>query len=109
MFLDPEWIAKQRAQIPSETNRIKAAVRMTGCFVGKLNPNYKTGFHVLRREIRERANGICELCKKGHKGLKGFLDIHHLDRNPENNSIDNTKMICPNCHRLEHIRMKNNE
>ncbi len=30
------------------------------------------------------------------------LDLHHKNKNHDDNSIDNLQVICPNCHRLRH-------
>ena len=41
----------------------------------------------------------CERC--GYKQYK-ILNVHHKDRNRENNGLDNLELICPNCHAEEH-------
>ena len=39
----------------------------------------------------------CELC-----GKTGKLDIHHIDENPNNNSLDNLMCLCRSCHMKIH-------
>ena len=34
---------------------------------------------------------------------EGMLDVHHLDNNHLNNSLDNLIWICPNHHRMKHL------
>ena len=45
----------------------------------------------------------CERC--GYNKFE-ILNIHHKDRNRNNNSIDNLELICPNCHFEEHYLEK---
>lgn len=54
-----------------------------------------------KRKHRRFVKELCEKC--------GFipehicqLDVHHLDRNHNNNAPNNLKTLCANCHRLEH-------
>ncbi|NJE08505.1 hypothetical protein E3E31_08215 [Thermococcus sp. M39] len=35
-----------------------------------------------------------------------YLEIHHKDRNPANNSLDNLVPLCKECHYYEHLGMK---
>lgn len=44
--------------------------------------------------------GKCERC--GFSKTK-ILEVHHRDRNPSNNSLENLELICPNCHAEEHF------
>lgn len=42
---------------------------------------------------------FCECC--GIDNWKGYpitLELHHLDGNRYNNSLDNLQILCPNCH-----------
>jgi len=41
----------------------------------------------------------CERCGFGKFQI---LQIHHKDKNRNNNSLDNLELICPNCHSQEH-------
>ncbi len=50
------------------------------------------------RLLKERGNK-CERCLYNKIEI---LQIHHIDRNPKNNSLENLSLICPNCHFEEH-------
>ena len=45
-------------------------------------------------------------CKKCGYDKYEILQVHHIDRNRENNEIDNLELICPNCHAEEHFLKK---
>jgi len=49
--------------------------------------------------LKERGK-ICECC--GYDKYK-ILQIHHKDRNRNNNTMDNLELICPNCHYEKHL------
>lgn len=57
----------------------------------------------LRRYIFEKFDNKCCLC--GWSEINPYtntlpLEIDHIDGNSENNSEDNLRLICPNCHSL---------
>lgn len=61
------------------------------------------------RETRNRANGICQLCKLpapfNDKNGNPYLEVHHviwLSRGGED-STNNTVSLCPNCHARMHV------
>lgn len=45
---------------------------------------------------------ICEDC--GYDAVPEILQVHHMDRNRTNNDISNLKVLCPNCHQIEHYK-----
>ena len=48
-------------------------------------------------------NDCCELCgwnKKPEGAKYSPCELHHLDGNPHNHSLDNLIILCPNCHSL---------
>lgn len=55
----------------------------------------------IREYLYERQNYKCELCNFEGYNLKTgntILQIHHIDGDSNNNSLDNLQVICPNCH-----------
>lgn len=51
--------------------------------------------------------GLCQLCRRPayHLG-DGWLEVHHLDVNPENNDPDNLIVVCKMCHtHIHHVQM----
>ena len=60
-----------------------------------INPNssYRRGYSHLKCTICSRCKFIGERCQ---------FDVHHIDRNHSNNSVENLETLCANCHRLEH-------
>lgn len=64
---------------------------------------------VIAAAVKERANGICDLCELpapfcNAEGLP-YLEEHHLVRLADggDDSLDNAVALCPNCHRKMHI------
>ncbi len=54
------------------------------------------------RLIKERGK-FCQRC--GYDKLE-ILQVHHKDRNTQNNNLENLELICPNCHCEEHYLEK---
>lgn len=54
------------------------------------------------RLLTQRGN-VCEGC--GYNKIE-ILQVHHKDRNRQNNNLDNLRLICPNCHYEEHYLEK---
>ena len=61
-------------------------------------------------EALERANGVCEKCKKDapfKRSTNGspYLEVHHLTAlsNGGLDTVENVQALCPNCHRELHF------
>ncbi len=54
------------------------------------------------RLLQERG-GTCERCNYNKREI---LQVHHKNRDREDNSLDNLEIICPNCHCEEHYLEK---
>jgi len=50
----------------------------------------------LKRELFERADNACQLCGTN----KRQLHLHHIDKNPSNNSKNNLIVVCAGCHSI---------
>jgi len=55
-----------------------------------------------RKQINEFREKRCEEC--GWNAVPEVLELHHRDRNVKNGSPENLKLVCPNCHQIEHFR-----
>ena len=66
---------------------------------GKNNGMYKHGRYNIRRIIFEeiKKDYECELCSSEEN-----IEIHHKDKNPFNNKIENISILCKSCHSLQH-------
>jgi 5-methylcytosine-specific restriction endonuclease McrA len=48
----------------------------------------------------------CEICKINKWQNEALvLELHHIDENHKNNDLDNLQILCPNCHRQQHISL----
>lgn len=55
-----------------------------------------------RRTVRlEKGMSKCEEC--GYSKHPEILQVHHIDRDRDNNLISNLKVLCPNCHETVHF------
>jgi predicted HNH restriction endonuclease len=41
-------------------------------------------------------------CEKCNYSKIEILQVHHKDKNRQNNSLENLKLLCPNCHAERH-------
>lgn len=63
---------------------------------GPASPCYKHGLKAAKR----RKKKFCEGC-----GELNNLQLHHKDRNRQNNDDTNLETLCAKCHTAEHIRL----
>ena len=68
---------------------------------GLNNPNFKNGNRIYRDLITIEQ---CNRC--GYKEHLEILQVHHIDRDRLNNTIENLEVLCPNCHTLDHYQNK---
>ncbi len=61
--------------------------------------NYGTEFtKQLKEQVRDNFNRACFICGINEKECKTKLDVHHIDYNKKNNTIDNLICLCKICH-----------
>jgi 5-methylcytosine-specific restriction protein A len=61
------------------------------------SPTFAT---VRKNMLKRKMLDQCERC--GYKEHTEILGVHHKDRNPRNNALENLEVLCPMCHSLEH-------
>lgn len=66
---------------------------------GKDHGNWLGGTSSYRKKALYFYGSTC--CKCGYSN-EGALEVHHKDKNRENNDISNLEVLCANCHRLLH-------
>lgn len=59
----------------------------------------KDGASTYRTRALNHYGEKCSLC--GFTNLLA-LEVHHIDKNRDNNSIENLVVLCANCHRIAH-------
>jgi len=67
------------------------------CFRGNKHSNYKCGKHSYRQLCFRYYEFKCIVCDENQ-----MLDVHHLDKNRDNNVIENLIPLCPTHHRYMH-------
>ena len=65
------------------------------------DPRYHSEWETISRYIRELFNYYCARCGtncRNKKNKKKLLQVHHIDENPGNNSLQNLIPLCASCH-----------
>lgn len=73
------------------------------------HPSYQT-YKLKKRLIKSGLKlNVCEECGISEWNGKPInMELHHIDGNNKNHSLENLKMLCPNCHsQTETFRAKN--
>jgi len=65
-------------------------------------PHYGNGAGALsyRKLAFENYSNKCNRC--GYNKILDVLQVHHIDRNRDNNKLENLEILCPTCHMEEH-------
>lgn len=66
---------------------------------GKNHPNWKDEGTNYRSKVE-----LVECIRCGFNAYTKILQVHHIDRNRNNNSLSNLEVLCPNCHCIEHLK-----
>ncbi len=75
------------------------AQRLGGC-KEILPPHYGTGRVNYREKALREFDHKCGRC--GYNKCLSVLEVHHIDRNRDNNDVSNLELLCRNCHGEEH-------
>lgn len=82
-------------------------IPLSEIFSGKVNyQSHKLKKRLLKENVKLHRCESCGLDKWLSKPIP--LELHHIDGNRYNNSLENISLLCPNCHALtENYRAKN--
>lgn len=61
--------------------------------------NTGTGEYTYREKALKAYPNVCISC--GYSNISA-LEVHHIDKNRQNNDLSNLEILCANCHTLEH-------
>jgi hypothetical protein len=68
---------------------------------------HRTGIkYKLGRPLKDKVKAQRKKCERCEYDKYEILQIHHKDRNRNNNDLSNLQLICPNCHYEEHLLEK---
>lgn len=67
-------------------------------------PHYGTANRTYREVAFRNKQQKCERCN--YSKIVEVLEVHHKDRNRENNIIENLEILCPTCHMEDHFTNK---
>lgn len=66
-----------------------------------LSSDYQGKRETIKRALINRRGQKCERCNLTQwQGTDIPLEVHHIDGDNKNNSVDNLLLLCPNCHAL---------
>lgn len=70
-------------------------------YIKEIQPShYGNGIFSYRDKALRLLPNICNRC--GYCQNIAALQVHHIDKDRSNNSIDNLEVLCANCHSIEH-------
>jgi len=89
------------------TRKCKDAAQRIGGISEIMPHHYGTGNG--RHDYRNRAlNEYGHICKEcGYKEHPEILTVHHIDKDRNNNKLENLVVLCPNCHFYLHWTKNN--
>ena len=61
-------------------------------------------YHKIDHELYKKITEKCQVC-----GFDKVVDMHHIDMNHSNNSPENLTGLCPNHHKMAHMRKHQKE
>lgn len=76
--------------------------QMSGVKPSTLPTGYPASWKRIAQRIKKNRNYTCEKCRVDLSRHRYLLDVHHLDREKQNISVVNLKVLCKLCHSEEH-------
>lgn len=82
----------------SDDDRVKSTINRINNL--KKQPFEVWGYKLTRTVVLDEQEGVCAICNNGTtwNNLPLVFELDHIDGDNGNNSRENVRMICPNCH-----------
>lgn len=61
-----------------------------------------TGLYNYRKRALEFYGSVCDSC--GYSKYEKLLEVHHIDKDRNNNKLTNLRVLCIRCHLEQHIK-----
>ena len=91
------YCSKKFKDSPSRQRKYCSKQCVNKCLKERFLPKFTT----VRKAMLIR--GLIDKCQQcGYNEFKEILGVHHIDKNRENNALENLMTLCPNCHSLVH-------
>lgn len=84
----------------------KDLAQRIGSGIDQIKPSHYNKSPTKYREFYSRNADILICARCGYDKCSGILQIHHIDRNRKNNTMENLIVLCPNCHEEDHWQNK---
>lgn len=90
---------KGEVGVNSFTHTQQAKEKISAGKTGSNNPQWNGGLSLKKKNAQALRGSSCENC-----GTNKDLQIHHIDRNHWNDSLENLKTLCNSCHQKLHYQ-----
>jgi organic radical activating enzyme/predicted HNH restriction endonuclease len=101
-------IYKSVWQLLSSEKKEEVRKKLSDGKLGERNPQYikdhpMRNFAITKTEI-SKGSRVCEICGAKRSTDKTAIEVHHIDENHYNDSVDNIVVVCHKCHSQIHQR-----
>jgi hypothetical protein len=100
----PEAIKRRKEKLSNDIREFTAPIQRFDAY-----PQQKFQVHLphkLDKQFRDSLrlqHPYCDIC--GWDVFNEALEIHHKNKNPSDNRVENLVVLCPNCHTLIHLEL----
>ncbi len=92
---------KEIAKVKMREKKFKLREKVEKEVYGKIKTKRQIFDNGLKESIYSRYNNECTVC-----GGKEGLHIHHKDKNPKDNKMNNLTLLCGVCHKKVHMKVR---